>query len=97
MPRYVITTISTHINRYAIEGDSEQCAIKEWKRLDDGEYPDEYPDCCEISQLHMGEEITNVMEVTDEDIVRMADDYLKDIVLGHVRKAPYQSSRGYIE
>jgi len=86
MPKYLITTISTFISKYAIEADSSECAIKEWNRLDNGEYVEEYADVCEISQFHMGEEICRVAQVTDEQLVQEADEYLKQSALKRVRK-----------
>jgi hypothetical protein len=97
MPKFMITTISTFIHKYAIEADSAECATKEWNLLDEGEYETEYPDCCEISQLHAGEQIVKVDEVTDDRLVLEADEYQKEFVLSRIRKAPYQDNRGFVE
>lgn len=97
MPKFMITTISTFIHKYAIEADSADCATKEWNRLDEGEYDTDYADCCEISQLHAGEQIVKVEEVTDDRLIDEADEYQKDFVLERVRKAPYQDYRGFVE
>ena len=97
MPKFMITTISTFIHKYAIEADSAECATKEWNLLDEGEYETEYPDCCEISQLHAGEQIVKVDEVSDDRLVLEADEYQKEFVLSRIRKAPYQDNRGFVE
>lgn len=97
MPKFMITTISTFIYKYAIEADSSECATKEWNLLDEGAYESEYPDCCEISQLHAGEQIVKVDEVTDDRLITEADEYQKQFVLNRIRKAPYQDNRGFVE
>jgi len=97
MAKFMITTISTFIHKYAIEADSAECAIKEWNLLDEGAYENEYPDTCEISQLHAGEQIVKVTEVSDDQLITEADEYQKDFVLSRVRKAPYQDNRGFVD
>jgi hypothetical protein len=96
MQTYVITTISTLVNRYAIEADSKECAVKEWNRLDEGHYPEELS-CCKIARLHIGEEISNVMEVNHNNLIEMCDSDVEENVLDYVRKAPYQDNRGFVE
>ncbi|NCA22593.1 MAG: hypothetical protein EBS86_15840 [Crocinitomicaceae bacterium] len=96
MPLYVITTIATSINRYAIEADSSECAIKEWNSLDEGRY-DDYVGCCEIFQIDGGEDICRVDEVTQDELIAQADVHRKEKVFELVRKAPYQDRRGFME
>jgi len=97
MPKFMITTISTFIHKYAIEADSAECANKEWNLLDEGAYEDDDLTSCEISQMFAGEQIVKVDEVSDDQLVKEADEYQKEFVLSHVRKAPYQDNRGFVE
>lgn len=89
MAKYIVTTVSTFVHKYAIEAECEEHARDEFVMLEGGGYNDTYPDCCEISQLHIGENIFDVREVTDENIVAEADDYMKEYVLTRVRKVNY--------
>lgn len=91
MPKYIVTTVSTFVHKYAIEAASAEHAADEFVMLNGG-YDDEYPDCCEIKQFHCGENIADVREVTDEQIVNEADDYMKGYALERVRVVDYATS-----
>lgn len=88
MAKYIITTVSTFVHKYAIEAETEEHARDEWVMLDGG-YPDVYQDCCEIKQTHISEDIADVREATDEDIINEADEYMRGFVLDRVRVVKY--------
>ncbi len=88
MPKYIITTVSTFVHKYAIEAQTAEHASDEWVMLNGG-YEDTYPDCCEILQKHVSEDIAEVREATDEQIVNETDDYMKGYVLERVRVVEY--------
>lgn len=85
MAKYIITTVSTFVHKYAIEAETEEQAKAEWVLLNNYEYENTYPDCCEIKQTHVAEDIVDVREVTDENIVNEAHEHMKDYVLTRVR------------
>lgn len=91
MPKYIVTTVSTFVHKYAIEAECAEHATDEFVMLNGG-YNDVYPDCCEIKQYHTGENIADVREVTDEEIVNEADDYMKGYALERVRVVDYEAS-----
>lgn len=82
MAKYIITTVSTFVLKYAIEAECEEHACDEWVMLTD-------PGCCEIKQTHVSEDIADVREATDQDIINEADEYMKDYVLRRVREVKY--------
>lgn len=88
MPKYIITAVSTFVHKYAIEANSPEDAADEYTMLNGG-YDDVYPDCCEIKQTFVSEDIAEVREVTDEQIVDEADDYMKGYALERVRVVNY--------
>lgn len=90
MPKYIVTTVSTFLHKYAIEAECATDAMDEFVMLNGG-YNDVYPDCCEILQAHVSENIAEVREVTDEQIVAEADDYMKGYALDRVRVIDYDS------
>ena len=87
MAKYIITTVSTFVHKYAIEAETEEHARDEWVKL--GECEDVYQDCCEIKQTHISEDIADVREATDEDIINEADEYMRGFVLDRVRVVKY--------
>lgn len=89
MAKYIVTTVSTFVHKYAIEAKSPEHAKDEFVMLEGGGYDDTYPDCCEISQVHVSEDIAEVREVTDEQIMNEADEYMRDYVLNRVRVVNY--------
>ena len=89
MPKFIITTVSSFTHKYVIEADSAELANEEWRKLDEDVYKDTYTDCCEISQMFEGEHVVKTTEVTDEEIIKEADEYLRGFVLTMVRKAPH--------
>ena len=91
MPKYIVTTVSTFIHKYAIEAKCPEHAMDEFVMLNGGSN-DEYPDCCEIKQTHVSEDIADVREVTDEQIVNEADDYMKGYALERTRVVNYDAS-----
>ena len=88
MPKYIVTAVSTFVHKYAIEANSAEDAADEYTMLNGG-YDDVYPDCCEIKQTFVSEDIAEVREVTDEQIVDEADDYMKGYALERVRVVNY--------
>lgn len=91
MPKYIVTTVSTFLHKYAIEAECAEHAKDEFVMLNGG-YDDVYPDCCEILQVHVSEDIADVREATDEEIVKEADDYMKGYALERVRTVEYDAS-----
>lgn len=85
MAKYIITTVSTFVHKYAIEAETEEQAKGEWEFLNGGGYQDTYSDCCEIKQTHIAENIAEIREATDEDIIKEADEYMRGFVLNNVR------------
>lgn len=90
MPKYMITSVSSFVHKYVIEAKTAEHATDEWIMLDGG-YENTYPDCCEILQKHVSEDIAEVREVTDEQIVAEADDYMKEYALTRVRVVDYEA------
>jgi len=92
MAKFVITTVSTFVNRYAIEADSAPLAEEEWEKLDQGVYEDLDPTYCLISQVFCDEEVKNITEATDSELIESADDYMRDNMREnlhlYVRRAP---------
>lgn len=91
MPKYIVTTVSTFVHKYAIEAECAEHAMDEFVMLNGG-YNDVYPDCCEIKQTHVSEDIADIREVTDEQIVNEADDYMKGYALERTRVVDYDAS-----
>lgn len=90
MAKFIVTTVSTFVHKYAIEAETAEHACDEFVMLNGG-YNDVYPDCCEIKQTHVSEDIADVREATDEDIVNEADEYMRGYVLGRVRVVDYDA------
>jgi hypothetical protein len=88
MPKYIITTVSTFVHKYAIEAETAEHATDEWVMLNGG-YEDTYPDCCEILQKNVSEDVAEVREATDEQIVNETDEYMKGYALERVRVVNY--------
>lgn len=88
MAKFIVTTVSTFVHKYAIEAECAEHAMDEFVMLNGG-YDDVYPDCCEISQVHVSEDIADVREVTDEEIVKEADEYMRGYALDKVRVVNY--------
>ena len=94
MAKFVITTVSTFINKYAIEADSAVLAVEEFEKLNEGVYAidDIDQECCQISDRYCGEEVTRVIEVTDEELITQADHYKRAYMANNlhecIRQAP---------
>lgn len=81
MPRYIVTTFSSHIMKYAIEAESREAVLLAFKNSEDVWE-------AEISQKHLSENVGDIREATDEEIVAEADEYIKAFVLDRVYVMP---------
>jgi len=90
MPKFIITTVSSFLHKYAIEAETVEHAMDEFVMLEGGGYKDTFSDVCEIKQKFISEDIAEAREATDEQIVAEADEYMQDFVLSRVRKVTYE-------
>jgi hypothetical protein len=76
MAKFLVETVSTFRMRYAIEADSEEQA-----RMLFAEHVSDDNSLTEFSQEHIGELVSDVREVSDEEYLTQFDldnDYLKN-------------------
>ena len=89
MAKFIITSVSTFVHKYAIEAECAEHAMDEFVMLDGG-YEGVYSDCCEISQKHTGENIADCREATDDQIIAETDEYMRKFALSRIRKVDYE-------